>query len=345
MNANTSPNKVWYTRCQVPTASGIALDLGWLSERLSAFNTELGILQDAPLEIALSHYDHSLPTLIREGGSVPAIVARAEGVPTRLLGLTFIDEGQAIVAHPERLREKQDLRGARIAIPAFAARRNASHARAMALGGFEAALRHVGLTFGDVSIIETPLALTVPPGRLRRDLKIKDWPSLEQVASGEADAAYVKGAAAREAAHRLGLTTLVDIDALPIRDRVNNGTPRPITVHADLLEKRPELVIAFVSATLRAGAWVGENHDRVISIVCKETGATRDFAEATYGSNLQAAMIPSLDYDRLDLLDIQIDRLARHGFIDSKVNIDDWIAPEILKAGAAALKEDVSLLQ
>ena len=93
------------------------------------------------------------------------------------------------------------------------------------------------------------------------------------------------------------------------------------------------------------GARLGENHDRVISIVCKETGATRDFAEAAYGSNLKAAMTPSLDHERLDLLDIQIDRLARHGFIDSKVNIDDWIAPEILKARAAALKEDVSLLQ
>ncbi|MGJ7042406.1 ABC-type nitrate/sulfonate/bicarbonate transport system substrate-binding protein [Shinella sp. BE166] len=96
---------------------------------------------------------------------------------------------------------------------------------------------------------------------------------------------------------------------------------------------------------MRAGEWVGENRDRGISIVCKETGAARDFAEATYGSNLKAAMTPSLDRERLGLLDIQIDRLARHGFIDSKVNIDDWIAPEILKAGAAASKEDVSLLQ
>lgn len=332
---NTAHEKIWYTRCQVPTASGIALNQGWLADTLAGLDVGLGILQEAPLDIALSHYDHSLPSLIREGGSVPAIVARAEGAPTRLLGLTFIDEGQAIVADPARLQGPKDLRGARIAIPSFAARRNASHARAMALGGFEAAFRHIGLDFGDVTVVETPLSQTVPPGRLRRDLKIKEWPALDQVAAGDADAAYVKGAAAREAAYRLGLSILVDIDALPIRDRVNNGTPRPITVHAELLDRRPEIITRFMTETLRAATWASANQDKIIAVVSKETGASPEFAKSIYGANLEAAITPSLDADRLELLDIQIDRLARHGFIERKPDVAAWAAPEILHASRA----------
>jgi ABC-type nitrate/sulfonate/bicarbonate transport system substrate-binding protein len=334
-----SLDKVWYTRCQVPTASGLALKKGWLTQAFSELNVTLGILQDAPLDLALAHYDHSLPSLIREGGSVPAIVARSEGAPTRLLGLTFIDEGQAIVANPSRLMQPADLRGARIAVPAFATRRNASHARAMALAGFEAALRLADLTFRDVTLLETPLSKTVPPGKLRRELGIREWPSLDQVAAGEADAAYIKGAKAREAAEHMGLAVLVDIDRLSIRDRVNNGTPRPITVHAELLERRPEVVIRFLTQTLRAAEWAGANQAEIIPIFATETGGSEEAILSIYGGELKTAITPNLAPPRLDLLEIEIDLLYRHGFISKKPNLGMWAAPELLQASLASLSE------
>jgi len=335
MTTQTDFNKVWYTRCNVPTASGIALDLGWLAERYSRDRAGFGILQDAPLEIALAHYDHSLASLIREGGNVPAIVAHADGAPTRLIGLTFIDEGQAIVAHPDRVNGAVDLRGKRIAVPAFAATRNASHSRAMALGGFEAGLASVGLSLGDVSIVETPRVKTVPPGKLRKELGIKDWPSLHQVADGDADASYIKGAAAHEAAQSLGLKVVVDIDALPIEQRVNNGTPRPLTVHAELLERRPEWVIDFLALTLAAADWASANRDEVISILSRETKATSRGVADLYGASFHRNLAPSLSQERLDLFSIQIDRLARHGFIDRAFDVGDWIEPGVFEAAQA----------
>ncbi|MEJ0094955.1 MAG: hypothetical protein WDN46_16465 [Methylocella sp.] len=121
---------LWYTRCNVPTASGIAFNLGWLSERYAADGVTIGALQDAPADIARSHYDHLLPSLIREGGNVPALVARSNGSRTRLVGLTWIDERQAIVVRPDsKIATPRDLAGARIAVPSWTNTRMTSMAR------------------------------------------------------------------------------------------------------------------------------------------------------------------------------------------------------------------------
>ncbi len=62
---------------------------------------DVGILQDGPPELARHHFDHQLVGLFREGGNVPALAARAEGAPTRLIGLTWIDEWQKILVRPD----------------------------------------------------------------------------------------------------------------------------------------------------------------------------------------------------------------------------------------------------
>ena len=61
----------------------------------------------------------------------------------------------------------------------------------------------------------------------------------------------MKGAAAAEAAKRLGAVVGIDLDKLPERRfRVNNGTPRPITVHQDFIEQHFDLVVRFLEQTL-----------------------------------------------------------------------------------------------
>src|SRR5580704_10045459 len=83
--------KIWFTRCPVPTATGLAYKLGWLTEEFARDGIAVHTLQDAGAELARHHYDHALPTLIREGGNLLAIPAKAQGAPTRLVGLTWID--------------------------------------------------------------------------------------------------------------------------------------------------------------------------------------------------------------------------------------------------------------
>ncbi len=88
--------QIWFTRCPVPTASGIAYKLGWLSEEFAADGLPVATLQEAR-QLGHHHYDHQLPGLFREGGNVPALAARAAGSPSRLIGLTWIEEWQTLL--------------------------------------------------------------------------------------------------------------------------------------------------------------------------------------------------------------------------------------------------------
>ena len=87
---------VWFTRCPVPTATGLAYKLGWLDQEFEPDGIKLQTLQEVGGELARHHYDHQLETLVREGGNLLALPARAQGAPTRLIGLTWIDEWQSL---------------------------------------------------------------------------------------------------------------------------------------------------------------------------------------------------------------------------------------------------------
>src|SRR5690606_25692033 len=113
------PDTLWYTRCAVPTPLGIAARLGWLEEEFAPDSIRIKVVVESDSTVQReSHYDHSLENSFRLGGSIPAIWARAKGRDTRLLGLTWTDEFQAIVALPSSgIRAAKDLRGHRIGIP------------------------------------------------------------------------------------------------------------------------------------------------------------------------------------------------------------------------------------
>lgn len=330
---------LWYTRCPVPTASGLAYAQGWLSRRYAHWGAHLGVLQDAPAEIARHHYDHALPGLIREGGSVPAIVARASGAPTRLIGLTWIEERQVLVGRPDTALAQIGWAGLRLAIPGWASQRHASHHRAMALAGFESVLRHAGLSLGDAVQVEVPVGATVPPGHLRQAGGGSVWVAVTAVARGLADAAYVKGSAGLAAARQAGLVILADLADLPgPRWRINNGTPRPLTVHEELLQYRPEWVVAFLEESLRAADWAQRNPSEVLGVLQAEAGGDPEDVATAYGQGLDEGFAPSLDAQRLEWLSLQVDFLARHDFLQSGVDVHAWVAPEPLLAAQAAVK-------
>ncbi|MEG2434405.1 MAG: ABC transporter substrate-binding protein, partial [Acinetobacter sp.] len=149
-------NNIWITRCPVPTATGIAIKRGTLAKKFAKQNIEVFTLQDSKKELSVHHYDHQLAALFREGGNVPALAARAEGAPSRLIGLTWIDEWQVIIVRPDSdIKKPEDLKGKRIALPAYAAQRAGSIFRAMSLQGIRGALQLASLQFKDVEFIET----------------------------------------------------------------------------------------------------------------------------------------------------------------------------------------------
>jgi 2'-hydroxybiphenyl-2-sulfinate desulfinase len=337
----SSPDKVWYTRCPVPTASGLAYNLGWLSEEFAAAGLDVGVLQDAGPELARHHFDHQLLGLFREGGNVPALAARSEGAPTRLIGLTWIDEWQSVLVRPDSgITGAAALAGARVAVPGWAETRGKSFPRAMALHGVKGALSQAGLTLDDVVLVEVPATLSPSVGRDAAARSLS-WPGLEQLVGGEVDAVYVKGARAAEQAREIGAVVAVDLDAHPDRrTRVNNGTPRPITVHERLLAEHPDLVVAFLVQTLRAADWAAGNLDGVREILAGETRSGADGVTTAYRGDFHRSLHPDLSEERLGLLRRQKDFLLLHGFLAADFDLGSWAAPEPLARAWERLAAD-----
>ncbi|MFD5556350.1 ABC transporter substrate-binding protein [Streptomyces sp. NPDC127068] len=326
MTHSTPPATLWFTRCPVPTATGIAADLGWLDDEFSPDGITVSSLQTASAATARDHhYTHALEGLFREGGNVPALWTRSHGEPTRLIGLTWIEERQVVlVAADSPVHEAGDLKGRRLAVPRHPL--PIDFWRAMALRGFEGALSGAGLTLADAVPVDVPV-----------DAGADQWATeLAALRAGTVDAVYAKGATAVEAAARYGARIAVELDDHPDRrTRVNNGTPRPITVRESLLEDHPELVDRFLAVLVRAAGWAADHPDALSRVLSRETGAGATGVAGAYRARGHDDLRIDLSEDRLDLLAQQEHALRARGFLAAPVDVRDWAAPEPLRRATA----------
>lgn len=118
-------SRLWYTRCPAPTPFGVAAQRGLLQEEFAPDGIDVKALQDAdnPL-VRRSHFTHSQPWTLRQGGNIPGLWARAQGSYTRLIGLTWVDEFQALITLDAQLAATRSaLTGQRLACRATPARR------------------------------------------------------------------------------------------------------------------------------------------------------------------------------------------------------------------------------
>lgn len=325
------------TRCPVPTASGLAHRLGLLEAAFAGDGITVTLLQDGAPELARHHLDHELPGLFREGGSIPALAARARGAPTRLIGLTWIEERQAILVRPgSGIDSPGALAGRRAALPVHGAEPGAGIMRAMALQGFRGALEIAGLGLHAMEFTEVPDARDAHAEWTVNGALPHPWTGIEALRRGEVDAVYVKGAAALAHAAEAGVVIGIDLDDEDDpRSRVNNGTPRPITVHERTLAEHPELVVRFLAETLRAADWAAGHREELLRILHSETGGTPEAVAAAHRGDFHRRLHPGLSDDRLTLLDQQKEFLVSHSFVRPDFPLDAWVAHEPLRAAHA----------
>ncbi|HZU62894.1 MAG TPA: ABC transporter substrate-binding protein [Novosphingobium sp.] len=328
------PEAIWMMRCPVPAASGVAWALGWMDEAFGRDGIAVRRVLEDGLYPVVEDPDVQARHFFREGGNIQPIAARVRGAPTRVIGLTWIDERQVILVRPgKRVQEPADLRGLRFALPGFARSRGESIARGMALHGIISALGLGGLTLDDVRLVEVPAPPTerASPQGMRRL-----WLGLEWLAAGRVDAVYVKGAAAADIAARLGLEVALELDAYPSRlARINHGTPRPILVHEHMIEHHFELVVRFLATSLRAADWAARNPAGLRPILAREMFSQEAGVATAYRREGHLALHPDLSAERIDLLRSQAQFLWSHGFLDGQLDVDGWIDPAPLAEAMA----------
>ncbi len=325
------PDEIWYTRCPVPTPLGIAINQGALDRDLGALGITVRSIQDTTdPDIRASHYDHHLTHSFRQGGSVPAIWARASGADTRVIGLSWIDESQLILTLPgSGIRTVEDLRGKRVALPLRASQK-IDIFRATALRALLAGLSLGGVGEDEVEWIDVDA--TDPEGY--RSVGQRGWggrplyaAEFHALVRGEVDAIHVKGSLGHEYALLAGAHVVIDTGFHPDpKIRVNNGAPRPLTVDAATLDRHPAVARRLLAHVVEAGEWAEAHPDETLAYLARETGSPEQFVRAAYGGDtLHRRLKTDLDDASAEALQDFSDFLFDRGFLPARVDVAAWI--------------------
>ena len=340
---------LWYTRCPVATASSLAIQNGWMDEEFGRDGIHVASLRESgERAVRESHFDHTQADSFREGGNIPPIWVRSRGGDTRLIGLAWVDEYQAILALPESgIRTARDLRGRRLALP----RRvhdQIDFWRAKSLRGILNALSLEGMDERDIDLVELPVeetylgddtvshSDTLWTAARRQMLQRAEVLALVR---RQVDAIYTCGALGAALAAFLGARAVVDLWRHPDRSvRTNNATPTALTVSGVLIEKRPDLVARYVARTIAGARWAETHPAETVRAMAREVGAAEEWVEAAYETDFHCRMAPELPEESISAIESQKDFLLRWGFIEHDFDVRAWIDPrpleEALKARA-----------
>ncbi|MCE7796686.1 ABC transporter substrate-binding protein [Sphingobium sufflavum] len=341
---STTPTAVWYTRCPAPTPLSLAVQLGWIDKSFAAHGVGVTSIRDsADPAVRDSHYTHALDWSFRQGGNIPPIWARSGGRETRIVGITRTDEFQAILALPSSgIASGERLKGRRIGIPRKPAGPIVDFQRITATKGIVSALSLAGLTAQDVELvyIDTNRAPLLPGLHqsggdsyhgLNRRYPYGD--ELLALARGEIDAFFVKGAEGLVLASQFGATIVSDFGFHPdAKIRINNGTPRPLTVDPLFLEERPDLVADLVETVARVGDWAQAHPDDAVRFIAREIGVSEQAIWAANGPDVHRHLRLTLDEEEVAALAHFKDFLLEWGFIPADFDAAAWIDPRPLEA-------------
>lgn len=331
-----SANKIdtiWYTRCPVPTPLGIAAQLGWIADELKPDGIVVRTLQDeTDARLRDSHYDHRLPNSLRQGGNIPAIWARSNGRDTKVVGLTWTDEAQVILSLPgSGIRTLADLKGKRLAV-ATRPRDLIDFWKATTIRAYVAALGQAGLSIDDVELVELPRTDVSDVGRGWAAAPLEETLEARALRAGSVDAIFHKGSRGLELADALGAHTVYDLATHPDpKVRINNGSPRTLTVDAGLLNEAPGLVVRVLKRVILAGRWAEQHPQEAIAYVARETRSSEAAVRRAYGLDVNHHLSTDLQESSIDALADFTRFLAEWKFIPTDFDVRAWIDPRPLQ--------------
>jgi ABC-type nitrate/sulfonate/bicarbonate transport system substrate-binding protein len=335
-----------YTICPVFVASGIAVEFGWLEEefkRVGAHATYLRSLGDNAGW--LPHFTHGLPNLFREGGAIPAIHAKADLTDTKLVGLTWVKTGGQILARADAgLHRAADLKGRRIGLYRSLNKTKVDFRRATAERGILLALELAGLSRKDVEIVdiddaETPIYKPAKnPGEYLaqgRQKEKKSDPELEALDRGRVDAIYGGPGRSENLVDTGKYTIIEDLARYPDWTLHIANSPFTNAVSSDLAHEHPEIVVAFLRASIRAGRWINDHRAAAADIFTRIT--SHQDARAISRFIADADFVPQLSARNLAALEVQKNFLRDHGYIEKDFDVRDWADDSFLTEALRSL--------
>lgn len=338
--------KIWYTRCPVPTASGLAYRLGLFDQMFAGTQYEVRNIKELDRDNWDTHFSHTQDCSFREGGGSPPVWARAAGTDTRLLGITFMEEVLGIyVRADDPVDSVSSLVGRRFALPVWP-KLPFNFYRFAAEKGFCSALRVHGLSERDVQFVDVyedddphdfinpdPVIMAKRAGRCYYDTQMK------ALISGDVDVIFAKGGEIANLEREAGgaIRRLYDLRQAPsMDDRVNNSTPRLLTVSASLVDEHPQAVVLYVRTLIKAAHWALRHPDAARSLLAEELAVRPEDIVESFGTDFADKLMPRLDAPMFHALEVMKSFLRDRGYIENDFSARDWAAPRLLEQASSS---------
>ena len=100
------------------------------------------------------------------------------------------------------------------------------------------------------------------------------------------------------------------------------NSPYALTVSTALAEQAPDIVLAFLRATVRAGRWINANRAAAAAILTRVTYLPD--AAGTEAAIARTDFVPNLSAQNLAAIAIQKRFLLDHGYIQTDFDVADW---------------------
>lgn len=331
---------IWYTRCPVATATGIALENNLFGEEFDGSDTEFRNIRELGRDKMMqSHFDHHLDNSVREGGAIPPIWARSRGADTALLGLTFVRDSLAFLVRADApIRRFEDLAGKRCSMPLHP-KLLTDFMRANTERGYLCALAEHGMTAADVRFVDTIIERDfkesanpdVGAGRKKFESTMFDY-ELTALLENKVDVIFTKNVqpARLQRLYPGQLRSIYDLLDARQPEHLINGNPRIITISRNVVEEAPELVTRYLRVLVRGASWGAAHRDGTAKIWAAEIGVELEDIYNSYRDEFNATVWPSLSEPMRHRLRVQIDFLVEKGYLTEDVDIDAWAEPGFL---------------
>lgn len=333
---------LWYTRCPVATASGIAFQRRMFDPAFAGSDFEVRNIRELGKQKADTHFDHSLADSFREGGAIPPLWARSRGADTVAVGLTFVADALAVfVRADDPARSVRDLAGRRCGLP-VRPYILIDFMKVNAHKGFYSALAANGMRESDVQFVEMTINddmhanINATPAQGQRPSMYD--PDIGYLERGEVDAIFCKNAevAYLERAYTGRIRKLYDLltDQSDPAHQVN-ANPRIIAVSGNLAREAPEAVVRYLRVLIDAARWASEHPAEAADTLGQELGVTGADIRRAYEPAWHTKLWPNFAAETRRLLNVQIDFMRQRDYLDA-VDLGAWFDDSFLRAAYQA---------